>query len=259
MHSRIPELVTPLLDSYMSLMNTELPGLMCGFYIQGSIALDAFNEHFSDVDFITIVRRAPSESDVERLKAIHQTLEGKYPRWSLEGSYVHLNGTVITPYLNYHDKVLRPDTYVDVNDVTWWVLKNRGIALFGPEPNQLDLGVNWNVLIANMRHNLNTYWVQYTRKPSRIAWLLTDYGIQWAVLGVLRQFYSFNEHSITSKTGAGEYGLAHLSNKWHRLIQEALNIRNKTGRSLYNLRVLRAVEALRFLTFLIHLCNHSLM
>ena len=255
MHPRIPELLAAPLDEYMGLINIELPGLMCGFYIQGSIALDAFNEHFSDIDFITVVGRVYSESDVERLKAIHQTLERKYPRWPLEGSYVQLEGAVITSFLNYHDGILRPDSHVDMNDVTWWVLKNRGIALLGAEPDQLDLNVDWDVLIANMKHNLNTYWRQYTHRPGRMAWLLTDYGIQWAVLGVLRQFYSFKEHSITSKNGAGEYALAHLPGRWHPLIQEALNIRNKTGQSLYRFRFIRAIEAIRFLKFVIRTCN----
>jgi hypothetical protein len=49
---------------------------------------------------------------------------------------------------------------------------------------------------------MNTYWARFTTDPRYIAWLLADYGIQWTVLGVLRQFYTFREHAITSKVGA---------------------------------------------------------
>lgn len=115
--------------------------------------------------------------------------------------------------------------------------------------------MDWDRLTVDMMANLNTYWVRFTREPARMAWLLSDYGIQWTVLGVLRQFYTFKEQDITSKTGAGEYALQHVSTRWHRIIQEALNIRNQTDVSLYRFRILRAIEAWRFLKHLIHLCN----
>ncbi len=109
--------------------------------------------------------------------------------------------------------------------------------------------------MAATRENLNTYWARFTQEPTRMAWLLSDYGVQWVVLGVLRQFYTFKEQDITSKTCAGEYAVEHLPERWHRMIQEALNIRNQTNSSLYRLRIIRAVEAVRFLKFVIHFCN----
>lgn len=102
------------------------------------------------------------------------------------------------------------------------------------------------MLIRKMLQNLNTYWASFTRQPGRMVWLWCDYGIQWAVLGVLRQFYTFREGDITSKSGAGEYALKQLPERWHRLIQEALNIRHETPGSLY-----------RFLQFIIRTCNAS--
>lgn len=85
--------------------------------------------------------------------------------------------------------------------------------------------MDWGDLLARMHHNLNTYWVRFTSHPRRMTWLLDDYGVQWAVLGVLRQFYTFRERAIISKTAAGMYGLAHTPQQWHQLIQEAINIR----------------------------------
>jgi hypothetical protein len=106
-----------------------------------------------------------------------------------------------------------------------------------------------------MRHNPNTYWKNFSCKPGRMAWLLTDFGIQWAVLGVLRQYYTFREQDISSKTGAGEYALKYLPTRWHRLIREAIHIREHTGVSVYPSRILRAVEAWAFLRYVIRSCN----
>jgi hypothetical protein len=87
--------------------------------------------------------------------------------------------------------------------------------------------------------------------------MLSDWGIQWTVLGGLRQFYSFREHSITTKAGAGKYALAHVPSRWQRLIQEALHIHEGKSSPVFRFRVMRAIEARRFLTFIIEACNIS--
>src|SRR5215212_146302 len=97
----------------------------------------------------------------------------------------------IAPHPIHHDGILRADGNFDMNNITWWILKNRGIVLVGPA--DLDIDVDWDLLITRMRGNLNTYWLNFTKVPRRIVWMLTDDGIQWAVLGVLRLFYTFNE------------------------------------------------------------------
>jgi hypothetical protein len=250
MDTRIPEVIKPLLQDYMRLLETKLPGLVTGLYLHGSIALSAFNTAHSDIDFVALLNRRCSENDVESLGEIHRAITTSYPRWQLEGSYLQWQElgqaeTAIKPHPIHHD----------VNWVTWWVLKNRGIALIGREPSELDFTVDWQSLITDMRQNLNTYWAGFTTNPQRIAWLFSDYGIQWAVLGVLRQYYSFMEQDITSKTGVGDYALAHLPTGWHRLIGEAIHLREQTSGSLYQSKIVRALEAHNFLRYIIRLSN----
>lgn len=260
MPPKIPHAIQPVLDAYVAAVNQALPGLMTAFYLHGSIALDAFNPRFSDIDFITLVSRRCTGGDIERLRQIHHDLLRQFPRGEFSGSYLQASDLgkfedTIAPYPFYNDNKLHPKGYHDLNAVTWWVLKTRGIALVGSQPQTLNYTVDWDVLIVNMRHNLNTYWARHTREPGRIAWLLTDYGIQWTVLGVLRQFYTFREHDIISKTDAGEYALAHVPERWHRLIQEAINRREQANMSLYKSRIVRAVDARAFLTHIIQICN----
>lgn len=264
MHPKIPGSIRPLLDEYLHSVNSELPGFVTAVYIHGSIALDAFNERFSDIDFIAVVSRRCTDHDVELLRTIHLDLLKKFPHGEFSGSYMQASDLgkfedAIEPYPSFHDGKLHPRGYHDVNSVMWWVLKTHGIALMGPPPQALDFTVDWEVLITNMRQNLNTYWAKFTRNPDRIAWLFTNYGIQWTVLGVLRQFYSFREGDITSKTGAGDYALAHLPTNWHRIVQEALNIRAQRNGSLYKSRIVRAIDALAFLKYIIKTCNGMLL
>jgi hypothetical protein len=262
MTDRVPALIEPLLDEYLLLVETKLPGFLSGFYLQGSIAFEAFNERLSDIDFVALLSRGWNESDLAQLKEIHQSVQTKYSRWPLQGIYIkwedlaHGEGST-WPHLNYHDGLLQPGTKLEINGVDWWLLKKRGVTVKGLPAAELDFKVDWELLINNMRHNLNTYWLTFTYKPNRMAWLFSNYGVQWAVLGVLRQYYTFKENDITSKTGAGEYALRHLLPKWQRLIQEAINIREGNKKSFYKSRVLRAIEAIRFLKYIIRACNSS--
>ncbi len=252
----VPKPICPLLQDYIGLLAYYVPDLTEACYLYGSIALDAFNERLSDIDFITVLRRSPTSCDITHLEAIHQTITTKYPRWKLDGSYLQWhdfgrlpNAIAPSPYVA--QGILHPQGYGDLNLVTWWVLKHHGIALVGPPPQGLTFTVSWDELVARMHENLNSYWHSWTWSPTRLPQLLTNYGIQWAVLGILRLWYTFREHDITSKTDAGRYALTHLPVRWHPLIQEAINLRDAPEQRFYKSRVCRAWDAVQFLRYII--------
>jgi hypothetical protein len=255
MTADIPDVLQPLLNEYVRVMEQKIPGLVSGVYLYGSIALGAFDPNFSDVDFIAVTQRHCTAQDVQALSEIHRELQQKYPQWALEGSYVQAQDlgqpeNKIEPHPYIHDSVFNPAGAFDINPVTWWILKRHGITVFGTPPATLPFEVDIDQLIAYIHENLNSYWRQFTVNPHRILMLFSDRGVQWAVLGVLRQFYTLNERDIASKIGAGEYGLQCLPERWHRIIREALNIRRQGRPSLYRFRVMRVLDTVRFLRFI---------
>jgi hypothetical protein len=259
MQGQIPALIQPMLDAYVAQLQAELPGLVEAIYIHGSIALGAFHPTLSDIDAIMVVSRRVSDSDVEKLRQIHAMIAKQYPRWKLEGSYLQWRDlgqaeTAIQAHPTYHDNVLNPAGHFDVNHVTWWVLKNHGITVLGQDVRGLDFSVDMDAMIAAMRENMNTYWASWATL-SRFPMMISSWAIEWTVLGVLRQYYTFRERDITSKTGAGEYALKHMPQQWHRIIQEAINIREQKAGSLYSFRITRAIEAVRFLRYVIGTSN----
>lgn len=262
MSSEIPPSVQPVLAAYSALVHEALPGFLAGLYLHGSLALGAYDPGLSDIDFIAMTSRRCTAPDIATLRAIHHTLIQRYPQAQLEGSYLQAHDIgrledVVPPHPHIYDGIFQASGYHDINAVTWWILKHHGIAISGPPPDQFNIEVDWADLIAKMQHNLNTYWASFTTNPQRMAWLLTDYGIQWTVLGVLRQFYTFREQAITSKTDAGSYGLVHCPARWHPLIQEAINIRTGNYVSAYRFRLVRALTAHAFLKAMIAACNHK--
>lgn len=262
MDARVPEPVRPIIEDYISLASKQLPNPISGFYLVGSIALGEFNERFSDIDFIALLNHKASSEEIEALGNIHRAIERNHPKWQMSGSYIlpqdlgKLEG-MLEPHPRYHDGVLHPNSCSDLNSVTWWELKNHGIAILGEASDNLPVTIDWDLLITKMRENLNSYWMSWTKQPGRILTMYSDWGIQWAVLGVLRQFYTFNEHSITTKVRAGQYALDCLPVRWHQLIREAIDIRQGKKESIYRLRIVRMIEAVNFLKSVIQLCNAS--
>jgi hypothetical protein len=261
-NARIPEPIRPTLEHYVRLTDKQLPGLISAFYIVGSIALGGFNERFSDIDFIVTLNRRVSSQDIETLTAIHKGIEQAFPKWKLSGEYLQINdlGGVknkIEPGPYYHDGKLHTEGYFEINSVTGWELKYHGITIMGKEPSNLPFTVDWNLIVVKMKENLNSYWARWATRPSRIVVMLSDWGIQWTVLGVLRQYYTFRENSITTKMKAAEYALAHLPSHWYPLIQEAIDIREGKKDLHYRSRIVRMIEAVKFLKFVIQVSNNE--
>ena len=155
------------------------------------------------------------------------------------------------PFLKYHDGKLEWSERFGLCSVTWWILKEKGIAVFGPSPWELALTVDMERLLQGQLENMNSYWATWISRPVRLATLLSDWGVQWTVLGVLRQFYTLRERQIVSKTEAGKYAMACLPQRWERIIAEAVALRESPPRSQYRSRILRAVETYGFLKYII--------
>ncbi len=257
---RIPEPVQPIIEDYLSFTEKRLVGLIDAFYVVGSIALGEFNERFSDIDFITVVNRRVTSVEIEHLRKIHQALEKNHPQWRMSGSYIQSGelgklGDDVKPHPHFHDGVLLPAARNGLNSVTWWELENHGIAVVGNKPRNLPFTVDWDLRIGEMRENLNSYWLSWTHHPGRVIIMYSDWGIQWAVLGVLRQFYTFSENSITTKVSAAQYAFGCLPLQWHQLVQEAVNIRQGKMNSSYRSKFGRMMEAVNFLKYVIKVCN----
>lgn len=260
MNNRIPPVLVPTLEGYLTLIDQRLPNLLSAFYIVGSIALDEFNSHFSDVDFIAVTSHLVHEKDVEILREIHQEVDQRYPTWKLSGVYLLENdlgkqSREIGECIVFHDGKLKSQTHFESHPVTWWTLKNCGIPVLGSDPKSLPLDITENDLVAWTLENMNTYWKSWTQQPGNLIMLLSDWGIQWTVLGVARQLYTIRERKVITKQRSGEYALSVIPEQWHQIIKEAIRIRTKSPKSLYLFRFVRMLEAVKFMKYVIQLPN----
>lgn len=257
-----------MLDEYLSRVQRELPGLLAGFYVYGSVAYGAWDEHSSDVDCLALVTRHCTTDDVSLLREIHRQLTAAWPRQGLDVSYVRwadrgLRGSAAPPHPFHHDGMLHEDDDLDPNSplrsaIGWWQVGNHGVTLLGPEASALDLQVTEADLLDDSRRLVEAHWRGWTRSPRLIASLRHAKSVDWAVLGILRAWYTIREKDVATKPVAAEYGLARLPTRWHRLIRETIEARSKPDHRGVMFRLRTAIDAALFMRFMVGECRRLL-
>ncbi|SFS75267.1 aminoglycoside adenylyltransferase domain-containing protein [Paenibacillus sp. BC26] len=260
-NAMIPDELTPLMDDFGRLLRLHVPHLVHGLYLQGSIALGGYQSMKSDIDVIVVLNQAViNEEDNAKITAIHEELHAKQPfHLAVEGLYTslaHLSKNAepageTFPRLSHGGKKSLHTGYVDATSA--WILKNHGIAVFGPEASELGIVVEWDEIRGAMNYNLNVYWAG---KANRAELYMDEEWIEFAVLTLARIVYTMEHSSIITKLDAGLYLLQQESNRWHRVVREAVQIRSGgTGGTLYSTDLERAQEVQQFVQTTIAECN----
>ena len=248
----LPSPIQPLIDAYLHTLE-PLRGHFYGVYIYGSIALGAFEEAMSDIDVIVLTQGEWSALELRQLAALHEQLIREQP-WGkrLEVLYVPVNdlgkdGREIAPYPCVHDGQFLSAGQVDVNGVTWWVLKHKGICLLGVERDALPFDYTWQQVLDTMRFNLDVYFAGKLKQPS--VYLHTGM-VEFSVSNLCRILTTIEDGEIVSKSASLEIWRTRLPERWWKLLDEAWRIRHQsTQPSLYRLPWLRMRETLAFIRY----------
>ncbi|NBI30864.1 nucleotidyltransferase domain-containing protein [Chengkuizengella marina] len=266
---KVPNIVHKVLTEYNSLLKKHFPNTLEGVYLHGSIALNAFIEGSSDIDFITVMNRNLTKIDIQRISEIHNIIALKYQHSKLDGVYILWEDmgrleSKNDSYPYYNESKLSVGTYSSLNPVTWWILKSKGIKIVGPEICTIKLNTSTDQLISYVIKNMNFYWApRIERIENSIEDVITlptkeiNIEIEWLVLGLLRQFYTLKEQDIISKHGAGEYALQHFSGEFLNIINEAINIRTGQKHKFFHSEEKRIKTAIDLSKYIIKYCNHN--
>ena len=265
--SNIPERVNQILNEYFDLFESRLPNVLKAYVIFGSVSLGAFNDGFSDIDFVAVVNRKFTEADLGVLKEVHNSIKIQYPKTDLMGMYVmeydlsfeHENTKSCPCFI---DGIFKGYQRFEKNSIDAYQLKKYGITIKGQGSENLKYTVDWDILIHNMRDNINTYWFNWENgckkfPSSKFFCLLLSLGmVEWGVLGVTRLYYTFKEGDMTSKVGAGEYALKTVPQRWHKIINESMRLRKGIKKSYYKSIFERRKDALDYIEYIIKESNN---
>ena len=239
----VPTTVQTLLRTYLGLADEELPGRIVGFYLIGSITLEDFRPHRSDVDFVAVTARPLDDAALAALARIHDGVNARHPQRPLDGIYLtrdHLaRDPALCPPVPYvHERQFHPSGRFELSPVTWATLARHGLVVRGPAPSDLGVWDDPSTLDRWIRENLETYWRPWLARFGRLLSReglasLGPWATEWGALGVTRLHYTLARGAIASKHEAGLYALRRFPARWHPVIIEALRIRRGTGRSPY--------------------------
>ncbi|HWG61321.1 MAG TPA: aminoglycoside adenylyltransferase domain-containing protein [Streptosporangiaceae bacterium] len=255
--TKLHPLAADMATTYQNLADREAPGLVQGLYLTGSVALNDFRPRTSDVDFVAVTAAKPGTSEMEALERAHTRLRALRRRPFFDGFYLTWDDLRrgpegAAPGLFAHERRLQVCSRL--SPVTWFELAGHGVTLRGPEPADLAIWADKQVLSDWTRGNLDGYWRRWHSQSSQLGSVpgvisLGAWATMWGVLGVSRLHFTLATGQVTAKEGAGLYALEAFPARWHRVINEALRIRRGDAkRSLYRNPLRRRCDALDFVS-----------
>jgi hypothetical protein len=263
---KLPKEIYSILDNYFDQIETNLPDLLNAFYLFGSASLGAYQDTYSDIDFLAILNRKLTHEERNTIIQIHRFMQKKFPKSVLDGFYIvkgELNGSKSCKKacLRFNDGKFLGLTQFDTNSINAYQLKKYGVKVKGSSSDVIEFDVNWDILTKNIMKNVNTYWQKWVsdcrRFPSTrfFGLYLSHVMIEWGVLSISRIYYTLRENDIISKVEAGDYVLRIVPQKYHQIIKEATRKRTGKKSSYYKSIFKRRREALEFVEFMINECK----
>lgn len=250
----IPPVLQPLIDAYLRALE-PLRAHFYGIYIYGSIALGAFEEEKSDIDILALTQGEWSARELAQLEDLHRQLlstqpfGGRLEAQYLPGGYLGKSrrDSAIAPYPSVHDQRFSPAGFGDLNGVTWWVLKHKGICLLGPEPAELPFDYTWRQILLTMRYNLDVYFAGKLKRP--YIYLNAD-AAEFAVTNLCRILSTIEDGEIVSKSASLQTWRPRLPARWQPLLNEAWRVRHHPSQpSLYRFPPRRMWDVAAFMRY----------
>ena len=226
--------VATALGTYLGIVDSVAPGLIEGLYVVGSFALDDWQPDRSDVDIVAVMAEPATDDDFGLLRTAHAVLDERQPRPYIDGPYLAWADLIAAPATGLHrpwtlEGALHHDgDCFEINPVTWYTLATYGVTVRGPAAGMLNIWHETEDRVRFVIDNLATYWHQLAKSVEEACddpdakFDLNSFV--WCALGALRLHYTAFTGDVTSKRGAGEYGIVVTPDRMHDVLGQALQV-----------------------------------
>ncbi|MEQ1699547.1 MAG: nucleotidyltransferase domain-containing protein [Ilumatobacteraceae bacterium] len=228
--------VETALGTYLEIADSVAPGLVEGLYVVGSFALGDWIEATSDIDIIAVTAEPATDEDYGSLRTVHALLAEQQPLPHIDGPYVAWGDLVVEPATGLHrpwtlGNTLRQDgDCFEINPVTWYTLATYGVTVRGPAAQTLGVPTDMDARVRFVVDNLRGYWREVADgvaaacdREQPPAFSAAD--LVWCTLGPLRLHYTAFTGDVTSKRGAGGYGLEVAPAEFRDLLHATMSAR----------------------------------
>jgi len=226
----------------------------------GSLVTGDFDYDSSDIDLIAATTTELDEEEIERLKRMHQDIALQEKVWddrievgyisveNLKKSQSHFQIALISPGEPFH--VTKADSAWIINR---YVLRKKGITLFGPSPETLIDPISQEELMHAMQEFIREWrdWIENTAVMRR-----REYQA-YVILTICRALYTCRLGKFVSKKQAALWAEKELP-EWSSLIRRALVWRNAWKDEHVDHDV-ALPETMRFVHFALGLCEDEFL
>jgi predicted nucleotidyltransferase len=212
----------PELNAVLSELVTSIRGILqdnfIAAYLQGSFAVGDWDQD-SDIDFLVAIDHEIPETDLQALQTMHARIYNLEIGWAkyLEGSYfprelLKRADPSRAPLLyldNSHDQLIRSDH--DNSLVVRWVVREHGITLAGPGPDELIDPVSADEL----RQEIRAVMHGWAKDIFAGRWEMNNQWAQpFAVLTYCRMLHTLQTGRIESKPAGARWAKSALDSRW---------------------------------------------
>ncbi len=225
----------PVEEVCATFLRVAPPGLVTGLYLRGGTGFGEWVPGQSDIDFVATLAHRPDTAEVEALRVAHEQVAEVHPHVAFDGPHVLASDLAADPARcpdvpTVLGRLFEPADAVHDGVVAWHELAWHGLGVVGPPLADLRVWTSKARLRDFTRSNLDTYWranaEALTAMPSEGA---SAQACCWCVLGVTRLHHLLVTGAMTTKSGAGRWGLDLYPERFHRVLREALSIRSAGG------------------------------
>jgi hypothetical protein len=222
-HADIDELLAALGDGMVAALGDNL----AGFYLTGSLTYGDFDRGSSDIDYLVAMHREINEGERDALRALHEEVGSRFPIWRerIEGSFVTMEMLQRIdppeqgrPYVN-QGAFWEPDPpYGNEWLLNLFVLRERGVALIGPEPAEIFP----EVVIADVRAaSARDLFEERLPTVDDLQMYEDPHQQAYTVLTICRILHRHRHDEVASKRVAAAWVKHHYGEPWASLVERA--------------------------------------
>jgi hypothetical protein len=250
----LPDAAQAVCETWLAEMDRTAPGLVTGLHVRGGIGFGEFVPGRSDVDFVAVLSRRPTMADEDLIEAAHGTTNTRHPDLPFDGMHLLAEDLTRDPedcpdvpcFLHgYFEAAAR----YDLSPVAWHELAGHSLTVRGELP---EVWTDQDRLLAFTRDSLAGDWRTTAEALAKFpAQAETEQSCEWTVLGVARLHHLLVTGQMTAKSAAGRWGLRFYDERFHRVLREALRIRDGIGEGEYADPAGRGRDTAEFTAFVV--------
>jgi len=220
----LPQSVNRMLAELLAGIRQALGDNLVGFYLRGSLVTGDFDPATSDLDLLAVTDPPVDAAELAALADLHARLAAFPNPFATETEIAYIDRASLRRYQpgQRHPTLGRGETLAwTEHHENWvlerWVVREHGIALYGPDPRTLIDPIPAAALVTAVRTRLRN-WVDWVNQPDDPDWLLPRRHKTYVIETMCRALYTLRQGELASKRQSVAWAMTMLPEPWRTLV-----------------------------------------